>query len=78
VAITESELCDLIKTGAAKELVVVFDEEAVARVFLVMNDQRVPIGSARHPCRTFKTSLALIRFMKKVGVKRFLTEVSGE
>jgi len=77
VAITESELCDLIKTGAAKELVVVFDEEAVARVFMVLNGQRVPIGSARHPCRTFKTSLALVRFMKKVGVKCFKTEVEG-
>ncbi len=78
MAITESELCDLIKTGAAKELVVVFDDEAVARVFLILNDKRVPIGSARHPCRTFKTSMALLRFMNRVGVKKYLTEISGE
>ena len=78
MAITESELCNLVKTGAAKEFVVVFDEDAVARVFLVLNEQRVPIGSARPACRTFKTSLALVRCMKKIGVKAFATEVSGD
>jgi len=78
MAITESELCDWVKTGAAKEFVVVFDVDAVARVFTVINGERVPVGSARHPCRLFKTSLALMRFMQKVGVKNFTAEVVGD